>query len=237
MGAAAAPMLIGSAIGGLTNRDNPLQGALLGGALGGAGGAFMGPGGLSNMFSFADDAATGVLPSALSGSTTVAGSSLPSGAVQAFTTGPNAAMQAANLATGPSGAIGVEAAKTGLFAPPTGGFQSLTAGMPQPLTFNQATAAGMQRPLSLGMPGVEASSLYEPTFMDRVGSVGQYAQQNPVLTGMALQSAQQMMQRPEVPMAPAAQISRGQIQGGDYMSLLNPQQSTVLRPQPISLLG
>jgi hypothetical protein len=237
MGAAAAPILIGSAIGGLTNRKNPLQGALLGGALGGAGNAFMGAGGLSNMFSFADDAA-GVLPSALSGSTTINAAAPMAG--QAFTTGPSAAMQAANLATGPSGAMSVEAMKSagsGLFAPPAGGFQSLTAGMPQPLTFNQATAAGMQRPLSLGMPGVEASSLYEPTFMDRVGSVGQYAQQNPVLTGMALQSAQQMMQRPEVPMAPAGQVSRGQIQGGDYMSLLNPQQSTVLRPQPISLLG
>jgi hypothetical protein len=37
-------------------------------------------------------------------------------------------------------------------------------------------------------------------------------------------------------MAPAGQISRGQIQPMDYMSLLNPQQSTVIRPQPISLL-
>lgn len=40
MGAAAAPMLIGSAIGAITNRRNPLQGALLGGALGGVGGSF-----------------------------------------------------------------------------------------------------------------------------------------------------------------------------------------------------
>jgi hypothetical protein len=95
----------------------------------------------------------------------------------------------------------------------------------------------MQRPLSLGMPGVEASSLYEPTFMDRVGSVGQYAQQNPVLTGMALQSAQQAFQQPEPQMAPAGQVSRGEIKGGDYYSLLNPQQGSVLRPQPISLLG
>jgi hypothetical protein len=229
-------MLIGSAIGGLTNRKNPLQGALLGGALGGAGGAFMGPGGLSNMFSFADDAA-GVLPSALSGSTTTLGNTLPAGAAQAFTTGPTAAMQAANLTTGPSGVLGVEAAKSGLFAAPSGGFNSLTAGMTQPLTYNQATAAGMQRPLSLGMPGVEASSLYEPTFMDRVGQVGKYAQQNPVLTQMAAQTAQQALQQPEARMAPAGQVSRGQIQGGDYMSLLNPQQGTVLRPQPISLLG
>jgi hypothetical protein len=209
MGAAAAPMLIGSAIGGLTNRDNPLQGALLGGALGGAGGAFMGPGGLSNMFSFADDAATGVLPSALSGSTTINAAAPMAG--QAFVNPVTTAMT-----TGPSGAMGVEAAKTGLFA-----------GSPVTAPFvSSGTSTGL-------IP----SSMYEPTFMDRVGSVGQYAQQNPVLTGMALQSAQQMMQRPEVPMAPAGQVSRGQIQGGDYMSLLNPQQSTVLRPQPISLLG
>jgi len=225
MGAAAAPILIGSAIGGLTNRKNPLQGALLGGALGGAGNALMGAGGLSNMFSFADDAA-GVLPSALSGSTTINANALPAGAVQAFTTG-------APMAT----PLNLEAAKTGLFAPPTSGFQSLTEKMTQPLTYNQATAAGMQRPLSLGMPGVEASSLYEPTFMDRVGSVSKYAQNNPVLTQMAMQSAQQALQQPEIPMAPAGQITRGQVQPMDYMSLLNPQQGSVLRPQPISLLG
>jgi hypothetical protein len=80
-----------------------------------------------------------------------------------------------------------------------------------------------------------------PSFLEQVGSgagqVGQYAQQNPVLTQMAMQSAQQALRQPETPMAPAGQVSRGQIQGGDYMSLLNPQQGTVLRPQPISLLG
>jgi hypothetical protein len=37
-------------------------------------------------------------------------------------------------------------------------------------------------------------------------------------------------------MAPAGQISRGQPQQVDYMSLLNPQQQTVARPQPFSLL-
>ena len=42
MGAAAAPILIGSALGAVTNRKNPLQGALLGGVLGGVGGSFMG---------------------------------------------------------------------------------------------------------------------------------------------------------------------------------------------------
>lgn len=224
MGDVATPMLIGSAIGGLTNRDNPLQGALLGGALGGAGGAFMKPGGLSNMFSFTDDAAAGVLPSALSGSTTINAAAPMAG--QAFVNPVTTAMT-----TGPSGVIGVEAAKTGLF----GGATPLTNAAMQGQGLAQTGA--MQRSLSLGMPGVEYGQGGTPTMMERFGQVGQYAQQNPVLTGMALQSAQQMMQRPEAPMAPAGQVSRGQIQGGDYMSLLNPQQSTVLRPQPISLLG
>jgi hypothetical protein len=44
---------------------------------------------------------------------------------------------------------------------------------------------------------------------------------------------------PEQPMpyAPAGQVSRGQSAPPmDYMSLLNPQQQSVIRPQPISLL-
>jgi len=217
--------VVGGSIGAMTNKKDPLKGALLGAAGGYGGATLMGASGLGA------GASSGVLPSALSGSTTVAGSTLPAGAAQAFTTGPTAAMQAANLTTGPSGVLGVEAAKTGLF----GGATPLTNAAMQGQGLAQTGA--MQRSLSLGMPGVEASSLYEPTFMDRINSVGQFAQENPVLTQMGLQSAQQMMQRPEMPMAPAGQVSRGQIQGGDYMSLLNPQQSTVLRPQPISLLG
>jgi hypothetical protein len=38
-------------------------------------------------------------------------------------------------------------------------------------------------------------------------------------------------------MAPQGQISRSQIQPMDYMSLLNPQNQTVIRPPQISLLG
>jgi hypothetical protein len=195
--------VVGGSIGAMTNKKDPLKGALLGAAGGYGGGALMGASGLGA------GASSGVLPSALSGSTTINAAAPMAG--QAFVNPVATAMT-----TGPSGAIGVEAAKTGLFA-----------GSPVTAPFvSSGTSTGL-------IP----SSMYEPTFMDRVGSIGQYAQQNPVLTGMALQSAQQMMQRPEAPMAPAGQISRGQIQGGDYMSLLNPQQSTVLRPQPISLLG
>lgn len=215
--------VVGGSIGAMTNKKDPLKGALLGAAGGYGGATLMGAGGLAG--------SSGVLPSALSGSTTTLGSTLPAGAAQAFTTGPTAAMQAANLTTGPSGVLGVEAAKTGLF----GGATPLTNAAMQGQGLAQTAA--IQRPLSLGMPGVEASSLYEPTVMDRFANVGRYAQQNPQLTNQAMRSAQQAMQQPEAQFAPAGQVNRGQIQGGDYMSLLNPQQGTVLRPQPISLLG
>ncbi len=210
--------VVGGSIGAMTNKKDPLKGALLGAAGGYGGATLMGASGLGA------GASSGVLPSALSGSTTINAAAPMAG--QAFVNPVATAMT-----TGPSGAISVEAAKTGLF----GGATPLTNAAMQGQGLAQTGA--MQRSLSLGMPGVEASSLYEPTFMDRVGSVGKYAQQNPVLTNMAMQSAQQALQQPEARMAPAGQVSRGQIQGGDYMSLLNPQQGTVLRPQPISLLG
>jgi hypothetical protein len=195
--------VVGGSIGAMTNKKDPLKGALLGAAGGYGGGALMGASGLGA------GASSGVLPSALSGSTTINAAAPMAG--QAFVNPVATAMT-----TGPSGAIGVEAAKTGLFA-----------GSPVNAPFvSSGTSTGL-------IP----SSMYEPTFMDRVGSVGKYAQNNPYLTQMAAQTAQQALQQPEARMAPAGQVSRGQIQGGDYMSLLNPQQGTVLRPQPISLLG
>jgi len=52
-----------------------------------------------------------------------------------------------------------------------------------------------------------------------------------------LSAAQGLTQPDQVQFAPAGQVSRGQqMPQSDYMSLLNPQQNTVLRPQPISLL-
>lgn len=199
MGAAAAPMLIGSAIGAVSSK-NPLQGALLGGALGGAGGAFMsGAGGLSSLLpSFGSAAAP-----------TTAGSLMA------------AAPTAANPAIASFTGQAVTPAMSTIFANPTSAIGSSAIG---------------------GGPttGLIPSSM-APSFMDQMsggfGNIGQYAQQNPVLANQALQSAQQAMQQPEAQFAPAGQVNRGQIQGGDYMSLLNPQQGTVLRPQPISLLG
>lgn len=89
--------------------------------------------------------------------------------------------------------------------------------------------------------GMIPSSLAETNYMDTalggLKNVGQYVQDKPQLTQMAAQAAQQQMQRRQAPMAQPGQVSRSAIQPMDYMSLLNPQQGTVLRPQPISLLG
>lgn len=196
MGAAAAPMLIGSAIGAVSSK-NPLQGALLGGALGGAGSAFMsGAGGLSSMLPSFGSSATAV-PAAMGGSVTP-------GAFGAISTTPAAAFNPAAIFANPTSAIGGTALGGG---PSTGLINSSIA----------------------------------PTFMENVKSgfsgLSNYTKENPVLNQMAAQSAMQAMRQPQPQMAPAGQVSRGQIQGADYMSLLNPQQSPVIRPQPISLLG
>lgn len=186
MGAAAAPMLIGSAIGAFTNKD-PLKGALLGGFMGAAGGALMPTlGGLGS--TAANTAAT---------AGTTAASALPANAVQAFTTGPSAAMQAANLTTGPTGILGVEAAKSagsGIFSAPR--------------AVNTAITPSFERPLTLGMPNVEPGQGYQYTLGDRFSQIGQFAQQNPVLTQMASQTGQSLLQQPERPL-PAPGLLRG----------------------------
>lgn len=85
MGAAATPMIIGSAIGAAVNKKNPLQGALLGGALGGFGGSiYSGAQGLAsaNIAAAAPSGTAGALAGGgssayypLAGSTTAVGSS------------------------------------------------------------------------------------------------------------------------------------------------------------------
>lgn len=85
MGAAATPMIIGSAIGAAVNKKNPLQGALLGGALGGFGGSiYSGAQGLAsaNIAAAAPSGTAGALAGGgssayypLAGSTTAMGGS------------------------------------------------------------------------------------------------------------------------------------------------------------------
>lgn len=93
-----------------------------------------------------------------------------------------------------------------------------------------------------------ASSLSSPTFgqqfvggltgvKDAFSGANTFMNQNP-FTAQAGMSLAKSAFEPEQPMqmAPQGQIRQGQVQPMDYMSLLNPQQQSVIRPQPISLL-
>jgi len=157
--------VIGASAGAMMNKKDPLKGALLGAAGGYAGGAFM--------------------PTLGAGATQVAGTGGALTGAGASTAANTAFMNPAgvNAAMGAGQAAGYTSA-----AVPGTIFSSPTA-------VNTAITPAVQRPLSLGMPGVEASSLYEPTFMDKVGQLGQYAQQNPVLTQMAAQTGQGLLQQ------------------------------------------
>lgn len=85
-----------------------------------------------------------------------------------------------------------------------------------------------------------------PTFMQRLGggvtgvtdalgSANTYLNKNPFTTQAGLSLAKSAFEPEQpIPMAPAGQIQRGQIQPMDYMSLLNPQGQYA--QQPISLL-
>jgi hypothetical protein len=94
---------------------------------------------------------------------------------------------------------------------------------------NLAAAPTFMQQLSGGAMGVKDMFSGANTFMN----------QNP-FTAQAGMSLAKSAFEPEQPMpyAPAGQISRGQSAPPmDYMSLLNPQNQTVIRPQQISLLG
>ena len=219
--------MIGAAVGATYNAargKDPVKGAMIGAAIGGTGGAA----GIPGLASTAPTAATTVAGtgSALTG----AGASTAANTAFMAPAGVNTATVInASQAAAPGTVMGASQAP-GIFA--------------NPATYTPSSNVAVERSFgtveSLLNPNIQSSSM-APSFMEQVGSgasqVGQYAQQNPALTQMAMQSAQQAMRQPQAQFAPAGQISRGQIQGGDFMSLLNPQQGSVIRPQPISLLG
>jgi hypothetical protein len=119
------------------------------------------------------------------------------------------------------GAMGAANPTIGSFAP---NFMSTGA-----ITQSAAAAPTFMQQLSGGATGVKDMFSGANTFMN----------QNP-FTSQAGMSLAKSAFEPEQPMpyAPAGQISRGQSAPPmDYMSLLNPQNQTVIRPQQISLLG
>ena len=85
-------------------------------------------------------------------------------------------------------------------------------------------------------PGAALGRFIDP-FTSAVSGANTFMNQNPITSQLGMQAAGSLMQPQQAQFSPGGQVSRGQIQPMDYMSLLNPQQQSVIRPQPISLLG
>lgn len=95
-----------------------------------------------------------------------------------------------------------------------------------------SSIGGASIPLAAAAPSTLASTL-----SNIPAALSQTVTNNPNLAMAGLNAAQSMAQPAPVQFAPAGQVSRGQqMPASDYMSLLSPQQNSVLRPQPISLL-
>jgi len=131
----------------------------------------------------------------------------------------------------------------GLTGAAGGGFAGGFSGTANP-------AIGSFAPNFMSTGAVTQTAGAAPTFMQQLtgGAMGvkdafsganTFMNQNP-FTAQAGMSLAKSAFEPEQPMpyAPAGQIQRGQSAPPmDYMSLLNPQNQTVIRPQQISLLG
>lgn len=92
----------------------------------------------------------------------------------------------------------------------------------------QTVAPTLTQQIGGGLTGVK----------DMFSGANTYLNQNP-FTAQAGMSLAKSAFEPEQPMqmAPQGQIRQGQIQPMDYMSLLNPQNQSVIRQPQISLLG
>jgi hypothetical protein len=180
--------VVGGSIGAMMNKKDPLKGAMLGAMGGYGGGALMGAGMGAGAASTAGTTAAGT-----AGTTAANLTAVPAFGAPTF----SMAAPASSAATGASTA--------GIFANPTPAIGGITP----------MTAAGPST-------GMVPSSLVQPSFMGSLTSglegIGQYAQQNPVLTQMAMQGAQSLLQQQPQQPAPAG-LMRGnptQAQGPQY---------------------
>lgn len=69
-----------------------------------------------------------------------------------------------------------------------------------------------------------------------ITAANDWMNRNQMATQLGMKAASSMMQQPQVHFTQPGQIQRGQVQPMDYMSLLNPQQQTVIQNKPISLI-
>jgi len=197
--------MIGAAVGATYNAargKDPLKGAMIGAAVGGTGGA-MGIPGLS-----AGTAAAGTTAAGTAGGTTIAGTGSALTGAGASTAANTAFMAPAGVNSSALIGAGQGAGYTSAAVPSTIFSSPTLVNASQPLSSAAGQTAALERPLTYGMQGVEYGQGGSPTMMERFGQVGQFAQQNPVLSQMAMQGAQSLLQQQPQQPAPAG-IMRG----------------------------
>lgn len=169
----------------LATGKDPIKYAMIGGAVGGAG-----PGAAS---------ALGLTGTAAGTGTTIAGTGSALTGAGASTAANTAFMNAAGVNAGANAAMGAgQAAGYTSAAVPSTIFSAPTAvNATQPLSSSAGQTAALERPLSLTTSGVEPGQGYEYTMGDRLAQAGQFAQQNPALTQMAMQTGQGLLQQRE----------------------------------------
>lgn len=187
--------VIGASAGAMMNKKDPLKGALLGAAGGYAGGAFM--------------------PTLGAGATQVAGTGSALTGAGASTAANTAFANAAGVNSGANAAMGASQAAPGIFSNVTAPLS-----VSQPLSSAAGQTAGMERTFgtmeSLLNPNIQSSSLNNESLLQRLGTgageLGQFAQQNPVLTQMAAQTGQSLLSQQQPTLPPAGLMRGNQMQ-------------------------
>jgi hypothetical protein len=147
--------------------------------------------------------------------TTLAGTGSALTGAGASTAANTAFMNPAGVSAGTNTLMGAsQAAPVATTAAPANLSTLLEQGLSPDLALDAANAAGTTGGYTgYGMAGNPAANM---TFLDKLGAganaVGQYAQQNPVLTQMAVQTAQQMLQQPQRQASPPGLLRGNQIQ-------------------------
>ena len=171
--------MIGAGVGAVTNPRKPLQGALLGGALGGFGGAAMGAG---NVASTAVGTTAGGAPLAVTGATP--GVALPSAALPSST---------------------VKLPATFLGDPGVMGTPTMSMQLPNTLSMSTPTMPGTIS--TNASTGLIPSMTADVTMMDRLKAMGSFAKENPMVGQVGVGALQNIMQ--PLPPAPSAGLLRG----------------------------
>lgn len=176
----------------LATGKDPIKYAMIGGAVGGTGGAMMPTLGAGT--------AAGTTAAGTAGGTTIAGTGSALTGAGASTAANTAFMAPAGV--NPGTVIGASQTAPSIFASPAAYTPSLNV----PVERSFGTLESMFN------PNIQSSSLNNESFLQSLGSgadqLGKYAQKNSVLSQMAMQGAQSLLQQQPQQPAPAG-IMRG----------------------------